>query len=121
MLALLRLPPFTASRTSGFARRNRSITLQSASVVANAYDRCFVGGLRHSRGTAARCYCVPCTCKYHLGPPRDTQRTHTGATRRLAGRSPLVRKLPAVETLAPAGVICTEKTGTLTEGDRKSI
>ncbi|MEO7001340.1 MAG: HAD-IC family P-type ATPase [Ktedonobacterales bacterium] len=50
------------------------------------------------------------------GLPLLTQVSEAGVARRLANHNALTRRLPAVEALGRVDVICTDKTGTLTEG-----
>ncbi|GAC1345795.1 MAG: hypothetical protein NVSMB27_08380 [Ktedonobacteraceae bacterium] len=50
------------------------------------------------------------------GLPLLTRVSEAGVARRLAGRNAVVRRLSAVEALGRVDVVCTDKTGTMTEG-----
>lgn len=50
------------------------------------------------------------------GLPLLTQVSEAGVARRLASRNALTRRLPAIEALGRVDVVCTDKTGTLTQG-----
>lgn len=50
------------------------------------------------------------------GLPLLTQVSEAGVARRLAERHAIVRRLPSVEALGRVDIVCTDKTGTLTQG-----
>ncbi|HZC04528.1 MAG TPA: HAD-IC family P-type ATPase, partial [Ktedonobacterales bacterium] len=50
------------------------------------------------------------------GLPLLTQVSEAGVARRLAERHAVVRRLPSVESLGRVDIVCSDKTGTLTEG-----
>ena len=53
------------------------------------------------------------------GLPAVVSLTLAFATKRMLGKNVLIRRLPSSETLGRATVICTDKTGTLTEEKMK--